>query len=66
MTVPDQDLRGFLKKRIPSLEKIEQIRAAGMVAEDPFVEQFADTLAERRVAVRGGSLEPRSRHWTHG
>lgn len=62
--VADADLRGFLANRLPSLENIERVRAAGMVADDPFVEGLAETLADIRVAVRGGRREPRgSRHW---
>jgi hypothetical protein len=63
VTVPDQDLRGFLKNRIPSRDKIERIRAAGIVADDEFVQAFADSLLEIRQAVRGGTLNPPANHW---
>jgi hypothetical protein len=61
--IPDSDLRGFLKNRLPSREKIERIRAAGIVAGDEFVEGFADSLLEIRQAVRGGTLNPPANHW---
>ncbi len=61
--IPDNDLRGFLKKRVPSREKIERIRAAGIVADDEFVQAFADSLLEIRQAIRGGTLNPSMNHW---
>ena len=64
--VPDDQLRGYLNNHLPSREKIEQIRAAGICADDPWVEGFAETLLEIRQAVRGGGKYAIVRHWNDG
>lgn len=61
--IPDKFLRNWLDNRIPSIEKIERIRAAGITAGDEWVEQFADVMLDIRQAVRGGDREPRVKNW---
>lgn len=61
--IPDNHLRGFIDNRLPGREKIERIRAAGIVAEDEFVQEFAETLLDIRQGVRGGHREQKVRHW---
>lgn len=61
--IPDEFLRNFLDNRFPSIEKIERVRAAGMLAGDEFVEGFAEVLLDMRVAIRGGSREPLVNNW---
>ena len=61
--IPDDFLRNYLDNRMPAIEKIERIRAAGIVAEDEWVESFAETLLDIRHAVRGGNREPKVNNW---
>jgi hypothetical protein len=61
--IPDEFLRNYLDHRIPSIEKIERVRAAGITADDEWVETFAETLLDIRHAVRGGMREPKVNNW---
>ncbi len=60
--INDNDLRGYLNNRVPSRENCERVRAAGIVAEDIWVQEFADTLLDIRQAVRGGERHP-AKNW---
>lgn len=61
--VPDDQLRGFLNNHFPSREYIERVRAAGIVAEDLWVQEFAETLLDMRKGIRGGRKYILVRHW---
>ncbi len=61
--IPTDQLRGWMNKRMPSREHIERVRAAGICAEDEWVEEFAELLLDMRQALRGGDKYPKVRNW---
>lgn len=62
--LPDDQLRGFVKKRIPSRDKIIDLQALALLHDDPFLMKLADDLLDIRQAVHGGRRDVKgSRHF---
>lgn len=63
---PDQTLK-FIAKRLPSRERLEDLRAVAMLADDYVagegLDAVIDNLIDVRHAVKGGQKNIRSKHW---
>jgi hypothetical protein len=67
----DTELARYVRKNIPSAQRIEGLRALGLLCDRPEdraeVDSIVDFLLLTRQYARGGRLNPYgSRHWNDG